>query len=68
MLRAKRTILGSDIELELKRFYFAAEYLQDELETFDLPNVNEFISGYYLQEDSEGDNLYGASFILQVQF
>lgn len=47
LLRGKRTIIGSDIELELNRFYFAAEYLQGELETVDLPNVNELISGYY---------------------
>jgi hypothetical protein len=119
LLRGKRTILGSDIELELNRFYLAAEYLQGELETVDLPNANEFISGYYFtggfrltpkamtfcrwqnwsfkeaatteskltigtnidftdivglvlnldaHVPNQGDNLYGASFILQVQF
>jgi hypothetical protein len=47
LLRGKRTILGSDIELELNRFYFATEYLRGDLETVDLPNVNELISGYY---------------------
>lgn len=118
-LRGKRTILGSDIELELNRFYFAAEYLQGDLETVDLPNVNELISGYYftggfrwsektmtfarwqswsyrelgtneskltlgtnidftdivglvlnldMYKPDQGDTLYGASFILQVQF
>lgn len=119
LLRGKRTILGSDIELELQRFYFAAEYLQGNLETVDLPYQNELINGYYftggfrltektmtfcrwqswsyreantteskltlgtninftdiirlvLNLDAyfpnQGDNLYGASFILQVQF
>lgn len=47
LLRGKRSILGSDIELSLNRLYFAAEYLQGDLETFDLPNINELISGYY---------------------
>lgn len=47
LLRGKRTILGSDLELEINRLYFAAEYLQGDLETVDLPNVNELISGYY---------------------
>ena len=47
LLRGKRTILGSDIELELNRLYFATEYLRGDLETADLPNVNELISGYY---------------------
>lgn len=47
LLRGKRTILGSDLELEFNRFYFAAEYLQGDLETVDFPNVNELINGYY---------------------
>ena len=47
LLRGKRTIIGSDIELELNRVYFAAEYLQGDLETVDFPNVNELINGYY---------------------
>lgn len=46
-LRGKRTILGSDMELQLNRFYFATEYLQGNLETVDLPDKNELISGYY---------------------
>lgn len=47
LLRGQRTILGSDIEITLNRLYFAAEYLQGNLETVDLPNVDELISGYY---------------------
>ena len=47
LLRGRRTILGSDIEVELNRLYFAAEYLRGALETVDLPDVNELISGYY---------------------
>lgn len=48
LLRGNRTILGSDIEIEMNKLYFAAEYLRGNLETVDLPNVNELISGYYL--------------------
>ncbi len=48
LLRGKRTIIGSDIEVEWNRLYLAAEYLQGELETDDLPDENEIISGYYL--------------------
>ncbi|MCA1756238.1 MAG: OprO/OprP family phosphate-selective porin [Bacteroidales bacterium] len=119
MLRGRRTILGSDLELELSRLYFAAEYLQGSLETVDLPNINDLISGYYftgglrwsektmtlarwqswsfkeagtteskltlgtnigftdivglvlnldMYKPDQGDALYGASFIFQVQF
>ena len=119
LLRGKRTILGSDLELELNRLYFAAEYLQGDLETVNLPNVNELISGYYftggfkwsektmtlarwqtwsykelgtteskltlgtninftdivglvlnldMYQPNQGDAMYGASFIFQVQF
>lgn len=124
LLRGNRTILGSDLELELTRLYFAAEYLHGDLEISEFTDVNELdvnelISGYYLTggfrfnektmafarwqswsqremntTDSkftlgtnidftnivglvlnldayipdQGDNLYGASFILQVQF
>ena len=48
LLRGQREIVGSDIELKWKRLYLAAEYLQGKLETVDLPNTNELISGYYL--------------------
>ena len=47
-LRGKRTIMGSDIEVEWNRLYAAAEYLQGELETADLADGKEIISGYYL--------------------
>ncbi|MDW7680040.1 MAG: porin [bacterium] len=47
-LRGNRTIVGSDVEIESNGFYFAAEYLRGELETADLPDINEIISGYYL--------------------
>lgn len=118
-LRGKRTIVGSDIEFQLNSLYFAAEYLQGDLETVDLPDVNELISGYYftgglkwsekimtlarwqswsyskretteskftlgtninftnitglvlnldMYQPDQGDALYGASFIFQVQF
>ena len=119
LLRGKRTTLGSDIEIEINRLYFAAEYLQGDLETVDLPDVNELISGYYftggfkwsekmmtlarwqswsyselgttenkltlgtninftdivglalnldMYQPDQGDAMYGASFIFQVQF
>ncbi len=48
LLRGKRTILGSDIEVKWNILYAAAEYLQGELETYDLSGENEIISGYYL--------------------
>lgn len=48
LLSGKRTIIGSDIEAEWQRLYFAVEYLQGKLETVGLPNVDEFINGYYL--------------------
>jgi hypothetical protein len=47
LLRGKRSIFGSDIEIALNRLYLAAEYLQGNLQTTDLPNANELISGYY---------------------
>ncbi len=119
LLRGQRTIFGTDMEMESGRLYLAAEYLRGALETVDLPDTEEVISGYYLtggfratnktmvfsrwqswsykemgtQESKltlganvdftdivtavlnfdtyipdEGDNRYGASFILQVQF
>ncbi|MBS3773993.1 MAG: hypothetical protein KGY70_02290 [Bacteroidales bacterium] len=48
LLRGKRTIIGSDVEVEWDRLYFAAEYLQGELETYDIRGAKEIISGYYL--------------------
>ena len=48
LLSGKRTIIGSDIELEYERLYLAAEYLRGELETYYSTGGNEIISGYYL--------------------
>ena len=119
LLSGKRTIIGTDIEVEHDRLYFAAEYLRGELETYYSAGENEVISGYYLTGGlhlsdrvmtlarwqswsykelattekkltlgtnidlsaitglvlnidayipDQGDNKYGASFILQVDF
>jgi hypothetical protein len=47
LLRGTRTIGGADLELKLNRLYFATEYLSGSLETVDLPDEKEVISGYY---------------------
>ena len=48
MLRGQRSIAGADLRLEWSNWIFATEYLIGRLETVDLPDRKEQISGYYL--------------------
>jgi hypothetical protein len=47
LLRGERMIYGADIKMETGRILLAAEYLEGILETVDLPDTKETISGYY---------------------
>ena len=46
-LRGRRSIAGGDLRIESNGLLFAAEYLRGALETINLPDVKEVISGYY---------------------
>lgn len=48
MLRGERTIYGGDMRLETDRFLLASEYLAGQLETEDIAENKEEISGYYV--------------------
>ena len=47
LLRGERTIYGTDIRIETNQVLLAAEYLTGNLETVDLADRKETISGYY---------------------
>jgi hypothetical protein len=47
-LRGERAIYGADIRVETGRILIAAEYLEGRLETVDIPDEKETISGHYL--------------------
>ena len=47
-LRGKRQIYGTDLKIEWGRWLLAGEYLMGELETIDITDRKERISGYYL--------------------
>lgn len=48
ILRGKRMIYGGDLRLETSRLLLAAEYLAGKLETVELVEKEETISGYYI--------------------
>jgi hypothetical protein len=47
VLRGERTIYGSDLELKTNKLMFKAEYLAGDIESADLTDKKEHISGYY---------------------